>query len=94
MLDRMLAGELYIADDPVLELESQRAMALVEAINRSPASEPALRRRLFAELLGTYGEGAEIRPPFFCEGVVRARVSVRRCFVDPTGYASPAQRAG
>jgi maltose O-acetyltransferase len=67
MRDRMLAGELYIADDPVLAQENQRAMALMEAINRSPAAEPGVRRRLFTELLGSYGEGAEIRPPFYCD---------------------------
>jgi maltose O-acetyltransferase len=46
MRERMLAGELYIADDPVLAHESQRAMALSEAINRSSASDPEARRRL------------------------------------------------
>ena len=64
MRDRMLAGELYIADDSVAE-EHRRAMKLVEEINRSPAADPELRRRLFTELLATYGEGAEIRPPFY-----------------------------
>jgi maltose O-acetyltransferase len=67
MRERMLAGELYVADDPVLAEESQRAMALAEAINRSPASDAALRRRLFTELLAGYGEGSEIRPPFYCD---------------------------
>jgi maltose O-acetyltransferase len=66
MRDRMLAGELYIADDRVSE-EHQRAMALVEAINRTPAADDGLLRRLFGELLGTFGDGAEIRPPFYCD---------------------------
>jgi maltose O-acetyltransferase len=67
MRDRMLAGDLYIADDPVLAEEHQRAMALVEAFNRSPASGPMERRRLLAELLSAYGEGSEIRPPLYCD---------------------------
>ncbi len=67
MRDRMLAGELYLADDPVLERESQRAMALMEAFNRSPASDPEERRRLLTELLGAFGEGSQIRPPFYCD---------------------------
>ncbi len=77
MRDRMLAGELYIADDPRLEQEHLRAMALLEAINRSPAAEPALRRQLFSELLGDYGDGAEIRPPFYCDYGWQTHVGAR-----------------
>jgi maltose O-acetyltransferase len=67
MRERMLAGDLYIADDPVLAQESRRAMALTEAYNASSAAEPGERRRLLAELLGSLGEGTEIRPPFHCD---------------------------
>jgi maltose O-acetyltransferase len=73
----MLAGDLYIADDPVLAAEAQRAMALMEAFNRSPASNPAERRRLLAELLGSYGDGSEIRPPFFCDYGYQTTVGAR-----------------
>ena len=76
MRDRMLAGELYIADEAVLA-DHRRAMAMVEAINGSPASEAVLRRRLFTELLGTYGDGAEIRPPFFCDYGYQIHVGAR-----------------
>lgn len=55
MRDRMLAGDLYIADDPALTEENQRAMALIEEFNRSPASKPAERRRLLTDLLGPTG---------------------------------------
>jgi maltose O-acetyltransferase len=74
MRDRMLAGEPYIADDPVLAEEQQRAMALVEAFNRSPASDPGERRRLLGELLGAFGEGSEIRPPFWCDYGYQTRI--------------------
>lgn len=67
MRERMLAGDLYIADDPELVRESRRAMALVEAYNRSPAADPDGRRRLLLELLAAFGEGSEIRPPFYCD---------------------------
>lgn len=67
MRERMVAGDLYLADDPAIQRESLRALSLVEAINRSPVGDPALRRQLFTELLGEYGEGAEIRPPFYCD---------------------------
>ena len=72
----MLAGELYVADDTVAP-EHRRAMALVEAINRSPAADADLRRRLFTELLGTYGEGAEIRPPVYCDFGWQTHVGAR-----------------
>ena len=67
MRDRMLAGELYIAGDPILVRESQRARTLVEAFNRSTVADEAERRRLLSELLGAYGEGSEIRPPLYCD---------------------------
>jgi maltose O-acetyltransferase len=77
MRERMLAGEPYLADDPVLAEEHQRAMALVEAFNRSPASDPGERRRLLAELLGAYGEGSEIRPPLLCDYGYQTTVGAR-----------------
>ena len=77
MRDRMLAGELYIADESVVE-DSRRAMELLEEINRSPAAaDPGLRRQLFTKLLGTYGEGAEIRPPFYCDYGWQTHVGAR-----------------
>ncbi len=63
----MLAGELYTADDPVLRQESLRAMALIEAYNASSATEADQRLGILAELLGSFGEGSEIRPPFYCD---------------------------
>ena len=63
----MLAGDLYIADDPVLAAESRRAQTLTKAFNQSPPDDPELRRRILDELLGSLGEGTEIRPPFSCD---------------------------
>jgi maltose O-acetyltransferase len=65
--ERMLAGDLYIADDPTLAQESQRALALVQEFNTSSPTDPAARRRILDELLGSLGEGAEIRAPFYCD---------------------------
>ncbi len=77
MRERMLAGELYIADDPILGEDNLRAMTLMEAFNRSPASDPAERRRLLTELLGAYGEGSEIRPPLYCDYGYQTTVGAR-----------------
>ena len=65
--ERMLAGDLYIADDPELARESLRAAELTKAFNDSSPSDPEARRRILAELLGSLGEGTEIRPPFYCD---------------------------
>jgi maltose O-acetyltransferase len=63
----MLAGDLYIADDPELARDYLRAMALMERFNGSSAADPGLRRRLLDDLLGGFGEGSEIRPPMYCD---------------------------
>ncbi len=63
MRERMLAGDLYIADDPEIAEESVRALDLAAAYNATTARQGPLRRQLLEELLGAVGEGTEIRPP-------------------------------
>jgi maltose O-acetyltransferase len=63
----MLAGDLYIANDPELARDNLRATALLERFNGSSAADPGLRRRLLDDLLGDFGEGSEIRPPMYCD---------------------------
>lgn len=60
----MLAGELYLADDPDLARESLRALSLTHRINTMDPTDGAGRRALLVELLGAFGEDSEIRPPF------------------------------
>lgn len=79
--ERMLAGDLYIADDPELARDSLRAMELTERFNRSSASEGESRRRVLEELLGSFGEGSEIRPPFRCDYGYQIHVG-RRTFAN------------
>jgi maltose O-acetyltransferase len=64
MRERMLAGDLYIADDSDLAAASLRAVALMHRFNQVDAADLTARRAVLAELLGSLGEGAEIRPPF------------------------------
>jgi maltose O-acetyltransferase len=77
MYERMLAGDLYIADDPELAVARQRATELMEAFNRSPTSPVAERRHLLTDLLGAFGEGSEIRPPLYCDYGSHTRVGAR-----------------
>lgn len=65
--ERMLAGDPYVADDPELRDLHARAMRLVERFNRSSIDEGDERRRILSELLGSVGEGVEIRPPIACD---------------------------
>ena len=63
MRERMLAGELYIADDPELAAASLRAQALTRRYNAMDPADTTARHALLRELLGGFGEGSEIRPP-------------------------------
>jgi maltose O-acetyltransferase len=65
--ERMLAGDLYLADDPQLVQESRRAEALTNEYNESSPFDPARRMRILGDLLGSIGEETEIRPPFYCD---------------------------
>ena len=67
MRERMLAGEPYIADDPEVAADLARAQSLTHRVNTADPTDHELLRRLLGELLATFGEGAEIRPPFRCD---------------------------
>lgn len=67
MLARMRAGEPYLADDPEIAAASGRAQRLTHRINTADPIDTAAVRALFTELLGGFGDGAEIRPPFRCD---------------------------
>src|SRR5215217_3714974 len=74
MKQRMLRGELYIADDEELAADFNRAQEILEQYNGSAFAEQDLRDRLLRELLADCGEGVHIRPPFHLE--YGSRVSI------------------
>lgn len=63
----MLAGEAYIADDPEITADLDRAARLSERFNTSSAEDPEGRLAALRELLGALGEGTWVRPPFHCD---------------------------
>lgn len=63
----MLVGDLYLADDPILNEERKRAAILVAEFNATGGDEAARREELLRTLLGRMGSGCEIRPPFYCD---------------------------
>jgi maltose O-acetyltransferase len=65
--ERMVAGELYLADDPEVAAASRRARGLLERFNGLPAADDAGRSSVLTDLLGGVGDAPEIRPPFFCD---------------------------
>ncbi|MDP1847920.1 MAG: sugar O-acetyltransferase [Solirubrobacteraceae bacterium] len=67
MKDRMLRGELYIADDPELAADNARAQAVLDRFNATTHAEYDDRPGLLRELLGSVGENVVIRPPFRCD---------------------------
>lgn len=73
----MLAGDLYIADDPELAADSLRARRLQDRFNRTAADADDERRRILEELLGAFGSGSEIRPPFSCDYGYQIRIGAR-----------------
>ncbi|KGN42552.1 sugar O-acetyltransferase [Knoellia aerolata] len=81
MRERMLGGEPYIADDPVLTQESQRAQRLTHRLNTMDPHDAHARRRLLVELFGGFGEGSEVRPPLQCDYGYQTTVGAR-CFVN------------
>ena len=65
--ERMLAGELYVADDPELAADNRRISAWMARYNAMLASSPEERHAMLVRAFGTVGAGVNIRPPFFCD---------------------------
>ncbi|MEU0652580.1 sugar O-acetyltransferase [Streptomyces albogriseolus] len=66
-LERMLAGDLYIADDPEIGRRLERAMRLAARYQAAYLEERDQAKAVLAELLGSVGEGVEIRPPLYVD---------------------------
>ena len=75
--DRMLAGDEYLADDPEIQRELRLAARRMERFNASTAAQPNTRARRLRTLLGSIGEGSQIRPPFFVDYGKRIHIGAR-----------------
>ncbi|MGN9779113.1 sugar O-acetyltransferase [Micromonospora sp. H33] len=77
MKERMLAGEPYIADEPEILADLDRAARLMERFNSSSASDPEGRLAALRDLLGGLGEDTWIRPPLYVDYGTRITIGPR-----------------
>lgn len=77
MRERMLAGDLYLADDPELAEQLTRAADLMHVYNTTPPRQHDERNRVLAELLGAVGPDTVIRPPLYVDYGGHLRVGAR-----------------
>lgn len=65
--EKMIAGEMYLGNDPEL-LEDQRIVqALVRDFNKSKPKDASRRWDLLGQIFGKIGQDTVIRPPFHCD---------------------------
>lgn len=64
---KMLSGELYNPNDPVLVKERHKARLLFQKINQLSDDHKKERKQLFKQLLENAGKGLWIEPPFYCD---------------------------
>jgi maltose O-acetyltransferase len=65
--EKMLAGQLYDANDPELQTDRAAAETWMLRYNAALACSLAERHLLLRERLAEVGDGAVVRPPFHCD---------------------------
>lgn len=65
--EKMLAGELYQADDPELQQAARRASLLAHRYQALYYEDADAAQHLLTELLGAIGAGVHIKPPLFVD---------------------------
>ncbi len=74
---RMLAGELYIANDPELIAARLRAQAILAKLNATSAEADAERRALLTDLFSRFGEETVLMPTLRCDYGFNIAIGVR-----------------
>ena len=64
---KMLAGELYLADDVELTNDNKRASLLLKQYNSTTVEDTEIRLQILKELFGKVKEKIQIVPPFHCD---------------------------
>jgi maltose O-acetyltransferase len=63
----MLAGELYLPNDPELVADRMHAQEWLCRYNAAAASASGAQQALLVERLAAVGRGSVVRAPFFCD---------------------------
>lgn len=66
-LQKMLAGEYYLGNDPELIQGRQRASRLTRLYNQTTEEQLEIRQHILSELIGKMGSNLFITPPFYCD---------------------------
>ncbi|KQQ86462.1 maltose acetyltransferase [Massilia sp. Leaf139] len=66
-MEKMLAGELYDATCPDIQAELAACAAWLARYNAALGAASSVWAALLRERLGGVGEGALLRPPFYCD---------------------------
>ena len=72
--EKMLAGELYFANDPALLGERRAAQRVLASYNVTDADDQSGRMALLRQFFGAVGDGADILPRFHCDYGYNIRV--------------------
>jgi maltose O-acetyltransferase len=75
--EKMLAGELYHPSAPELQVELEACAAWLLRYNAAMAEPATVWHRLLQERLQAVGEGAMVRPPFYCDYGFNIRLGAR-----------------
>ena len=75
--EKMLAGELYLADEPELSAARLRAQRLTAEFNATAATASDGGRSVLSDLFGEFGVGAAVRPTLQCDYGFNIAIGVR-----------------
>jgi len=65
--EKMLSGELYMADDPELTAAHLCAQAILSKFNATSADAGDERRSILSDLFARFGDGAVLKPTLRCD---------------------------
>lgn len=74
---KMLAGELYLGNDPELVAERLACRQLLRAFNDADPADVQGRAATLRKLLGAFGEGSYVEPPFRCDYGTHTKIGAR-----------------
>jgi len=79
--ERMLAGDLYLANDPALARARRDAIRMAAEFSRIWPAHPDSAARILRRLLGAVGEGTEVRAPLYVDYGTNISIGART-FID------------